>query len=846
MSLSDVLVNVNNDVIARSAAGLQLKNALTAKDAEIRQEYQRRWLTLPENVRMHVKNNVISTLGTEAGRPSTAAQCVAYIAVTEIPKNLWPDVISILTSNVTNPASTELIKESNLEAIGYVCQDIDPDILVSSSNQILTAIVHGMRREEPSNHVRLAATTALLNSLEFTRANFEKDVERHFIMQVICEATQSEDLKVKVAALQCLVKIMSLYYVYMEHYMAPALFAITVQAMKSDVDEVALQGIEFWSNVCDEECELKDELEEANEHGVPPARTSRYYARGALQYLVPILTETLTKQGEGDDEDDWNPPKAAGVCLMLLATCVEDAIIPHIMPFVSANLNSPDWRRRDAAVMAFGGILEGPDPNALRPYVDEVLPTLISFMADKSTAVRDTTAWAIGKVCEVLPESVLTQDFLQPLLQVLVQGLSAEPRVASNVCWAFNSIAESAYEQSPDRGDSGEPTTYILSAYFEGIVQKLLETTERPDGNVNNLRASAYEALMELMKNSPLDCYATVQKTTLVILSRLQQVLQLEGQIASSDCAQYNDLASLLCATLQSVLRKVTPQDAPQISDAVMHALVSMLNSSAAGKAASGVQEDALMAVGAVVEVLGEGFMKYMDPFHPYLIAALRNQADYQVLSSAVGLVSDIARSLANRILPYCDEIMTLLLENLSNNNVHRSVKPQILSVFGDIALAIGPEFKKYLEIVLATLMQASQLPMDRSDYDMIDYINELRENCLDAYTTIVQGLKGDGNEPSPDVMLLQPHLSYIASFIITVASETESTDAIIGSMAGLVGDLLSSFGPIMIPLIDNEAVGQRLAKGKKSKVKKTQTLCNWAIKETKRLKAQLAQQQQQ
>lgn len=33
-----------------------------------------------------------------------------------------------------------------------------------------------MKRDEPSNHVRLAATNALLNSLEFTRANFEKEV----------------------------------------------------------------------------------------------------------------------------------------------------------------------------------------------------------------------------------------------------------------------------------------------------------------------------------------------------------------------------------------------------------------------------------------------------------------------------------------------------------------------------------------------------------------------------------------------------------------------------------------------------------------------------------------------
>ena len=47
-------------------------------------------------------------------------------------------------------------------------------------------------------------------------------------MQVVCEATQSGDSQVRVAALQCLVKIMSLYYQFMEHYMGPALFAVGV------------------------------------------------------------------------------------------------------------------------------------------------------------------------------------------------------------------------------------------------------------------------------------------------------------------------------------------------------------------------------------------------------------------------------------------------------------------------------------------------------------------------------------------------------------------------------------------------------------------------------------------
>lgn len=66
----------------------------------------------------------MTSLGTETIRPSSAAQCVAYIAVAELPRGEWRDLILLLTQNVTNPSSTEMTKEATLEAIGYICQDI--------------------------------------------------------------------------------------------------------------------------------------------------------------------------------------------------------------------------------------------------------------------------------------------------------------------------------------------------------------------------------------------------------------------------------------------------------------------------------------------------------------------------------------------------------------------------------------------------------------------------------------------------------------------------------------------------------------------------------------------------
>lgn len=80
---------------------------------------------------------------------------------------------------------------------------------------------------------------------------------------------------------------------------------------------------------------------------------------------------------------------------------------------------------------------------------------------------------------------------------------------------------------------------------------------------------------------------------------------------------------------MQSVLSKVTPEDAPKISDQIMTALLQIFISNA--DHSGGVQEEALRAVTTLIEVLGVGFLKYMDSFKPFLLAALKNHAEYQV-----------------------------------------------------------------------------------------------------------------------------------------------------------------------------------------------------------------------
>lgn len=62
---------------------------------------------------------------------------------------------------------------------------------MSQSNPILTAIIHGMRQSHLSNQVRLAATTALYNSLEFTKANFDNEVRKNKLF--LCDFYKGEN-----------------------------------------------------------------------------------------------------------------------------------------------------------------------------------------------------------------------------------------------------------------------------------------------------------------------------------------------------------------------------------------------------------------------------------------------------------------------------------------------------------------------------------------------------------------------------------------------------------------------------------------------------------------------------
>ena len=184
----------------------------------------------------------------------------------------------------------------------------------------------------------------------------------------------------------------------------------------------------------------------------------------------------LAKQDEDADDDEWNVSMSAGPCLTLLASAVQDAIVPAVIPFIEAHIKTQDWHQREAAVMTFGSILDGPDPTVLTPLVSQALPLLIDMMSDSNLHVKDTTAWTLGRICDLLVGTIKPETHLHPLVSVLVNGLSDNPRIVANCCWALMNLADQlgVYYDDEENATSGP-----LAPYYEGVVQALLRVTER-------------------------------------------------------------------------------------------------------------------------------------------------------------------------------------------------------------------------------------------------------------------------------------------------------------------------------------------------------------------------------
>lgn len=296
------------------------------------------------------------------------------------------------------------------------------------------------------------------------------------------------------------------------------------------------------------------------------------------------------------------------------------------------------------------------------------------------------------------------------------------------------------------------------------------------------------------------DELSSVAQLSSVIIGRLEKTVTMRSQIVSADDRNtLEEVQTSLAVVLMNIIQRLDKEISPQ-ADHIMQVLLQILTSLPPN---SSVPDAIFGTAGALANVLEEGFAKYMEAFSPFVFNALANQEEQQLCAMAIGLVSDIARSIGEQIYPYCDSLMNHLLQNLQSSTLSQQFKPAILQCFGDIAQAIGAHFETYLSVVMGVLQQASSISPAPDNYEMIEYVISLREGIMDAYDGIVIAMKSSDKSSSflfcicigcvlvSDIFvakLLAPYVQGIFGFLSVVNADQNKTEGLMRSAMGVFG----------------------------------------------------------
>jgi importin subunit beta-1 len=789
------------DVGVRQAAGLFMKNMISAEDEAIKQDKAQRWASCDPTTKEQVKQGFLMALSSTNPTVShTAAQVVSAFGAVELPMNSWPQLLPTVFQNISSPEVPDSVKVSSLETLGYMCNAMKVKIEPQLVNQILGSIIEGMRSDRRDD-IRLAAVVALNNSLGFTDTNFDNDTERDHIMTAICAATQAPNPAIRKQAYECCATVAEFYYEKLQPYVS-TLYNLTVSAIQTDDPTVGTQAIEFWITVAETERDIREDIADG-------ARGPEAYLNiscQAAETLMPLILLSMTKQFEDeDDENSWDISKAAATLLEILSAVMNDDVVDLVMPFVTGNVANTDWHFKEAAILAFGMILDGPSDARIGPLVLQSLTFLIGCLRDGHRKIRDTTAWTLGRICELHRTSLPPEA-----LQGIIEGLSAaledrDSHVVCQVCYALYAFAQSFAEES-------DAPSNILSHIIPTLVPKLLEISMKPSLELDQVRPDAFETINKMVEYSAMDMHPFLLQLLTELLNRIEQTMN--PSIATE---HRTGLQSCLSSLISEIVPKLSAEQFAPYADRTMQVLLQIFSHH--GTVA---HEDAFLAMGKVADCVKGDFLKYMPYLQVHIINSLKNFEEYQLCSVAVGMVGDCCRALSKQMMPFCDEIMRCLLESLQSPVLHRIVKPHVFAVFADVALAIEGDFERYCSIVLDMLKQAGEVNIEIDDEDLIEYINSLRLSLLEAYVGIIQGLDAAGMRD-----LVAPVMNTIVDFISRSATDPNHSTEVLKTAIGLLGDLGMIYGAAMRPIFSMPFLVQMFKNAEEDEIDRE--LTQWA-----------------
>lgn len=697
------------------------------------------------------------------------------MAALELPTDSWKDLLPTLIGHVTSAQSSPALRCHTLESLGLICEQLDPSILCTHSDALLTAIISGLRQTVDMAS-RVAAAQSLLVALPFVNANLQRPNELTAIMQSVCEATvpglsePGNDDAVVLAStcLECLSNLAIMCHEQMREYLQGGVDQLLLTAMTSPQPSIALQAIEWWSS-----------LAEFETYSLPADYADRLLPP-FLPSLLPVLLPLMVRSEEqledmGAEEDEWNVPMAAGTAIGLIAEAVGDALVhqPIIEQFL-AQLEHGNACGREAALMLLGSLLDGPSTEAVGPLLAVHFGRCLNALADPAqpVGVQDTAAWVVGRVCDFF-HAVLDAQQANRIVECLLGtlGLARErPGVATNCCWSLMTLLMHL--------GSSDPEDVVPSHYLSAKLPECLQTLINCGGMAgeNRLRSAAFEAIAGILSTLPQDQ-----------LSLLPPIVEWAIGEWHTGSVPLMHLTTVLQAAYRRMARV---PDHERILGMLLNKL----------QERPGEMEDLIILLDTMIPLLEQSvLMLHVRQILSPLFYAIGQYSEATLVQVSLGALGDLARSLGENndaLTSHSQSLMEVIFGALRSNDLSRMVKVHCFTCLADCIMALGQQhFAPFLPATLDILMQASSIlcPSDLDDDDFggeeWEWWLDLRQALLECATALEQSMPLQNAQ----VTVLWSMLDQTGQLLL-MQKPGALNESMLRVMVGLLGDLAQAY----------------------------------------------------
>jgi importin subunit beta-1 len=762
--------------VSRQMAGLVLKNsvAISAREEDRRVALEAAWRSIAADVRDHVKAELLASLESTKEVRLIVSLVVANLARIELPHNQWPDLIPKLCAAVESGHPQWM--EPALMTLGYICEecfgkDTLTNTLAAQSMPILNAIFQGLNSGEPV--VKYTAVNALCNAIDFIVLHMTQYAARSCLINAICEATAAAEEDTRAKALETLVVLAKLYYEHLGPHM-DQLWNVTTNAIRTDAGTCGLQGLLFWLAIAEVEAKMDGEPTNGN------------FCGKFVNELFELTVACMQQQEEGQTEDDWNISTAASKVLVALVETVGDNIIGPALPWIQKNIEADGWRQQEAAIVACGCVLHGPDPRLMRHFVMQVIPILCTRHAgNPNPMIRDSAMWALSMAAAEYGDIMLRPDYLPSILEVVAPTLQEEPTMVSRGATVIHNLCLK-FDDAEDEPGGAAPTN-VFSPYYQSILDGLVNALDRQDVTDHKMRHDVQEALNRLLGAAAPDCYQILLDLVPMLLQRLRYTCDMAVQQGLTSDLELSQ--GLLVGGLTHICRKVGHQvehHVPSIVKGIEH----MLRSSREGS----VQViEALMCIGALGLAMRQRFVPYLERVYAFVQAALTSFNDYDLCASAIATLGDLATACKAEMAPMLPETMTTFMNFLQSEEGDRDIKPLMIRCLGDLMRNVGGQVMHEYLIGLMPIVQV----IDTASRELCDSTHTLEDEEFIAglWKAIFSFGAGVMQGYAENVDALIPYVDYFLAFVLHTCEPGRIDDGnVVKAGMTLVGDIADVF----------------------------------------------------